>query len=381
MTSVTGLTEKHKVRTTIWPKENSASTRLKTKNNRNIQRSLAPSLSLRSFMEDHKDILDFSVMAEKNRYYFVCSVVSFIKEHYTRKIDFFFHHLSGVIGQESTFKLTGAPYQYGRGTNDYQTIACHSAIVPGFIQKNKDNKEHFANRYFVKVLNSTVELPKEVNEIDRVLEEFDKQKYDEETEKTLSIREYCIKLLERVSFAKLTPHAAMDQLFEAYRIRFTLIQTNQQQQLSTLFKQFKQLISLLEADINLFSVKSERLRLKYKEKRELLESIKEAIESCDKASPLMSLKNLHLKLCDMNLDKDIKSIAALEKLSQSFWALRTTIKIVFIAKRSIFSLCQDRNLSTSYLEMMLKIPKDLATKDFDKKCLKASYQLGQQIFQ
>ncbi|WP_284498406.1 hypothetical protein [Legionella maioricensis] len=127
----------------------------------------------------------------------------YVIEHANRRVDLFFYTLiayykTGVI---PTYGHTDLQHGRGRTIRGYKTIteACHSSFTPSLLDKtiyqNEGGKEKhkslLSGTHLMDSLNSTVELPPFMNDLDDVLESKCKQK--------------CLEILWEVSLGKINP--------------------------------------------------------------------------------------------------------------------------------------------------------------------------------
>lgn len=110
----------------------------------------------------------------------------YIKEHAARRVDLFFYTLVAYFNTETQPALGSTRLQHGVGRHSPDffrlTAACHSSLSPGIldetIQQNHDDstpsydidKSILSHTHFMDNLNSTVELPMFVNDLDHELE-------------------------------------------------------------------------------------------------------------------------------------------------------------------------------------------------------------------
>lgn len=100
---------------------------------------------------------------------------SLIIEHASRRVDFFFLSLLFFYNKNATIKLDqtegkGRKLQAVHGTSEYKTQACHSAIASNYLALSITGSNIPIPDHLAKILNSTVELPKRVNDFDGKLE-------------------------------------------------------------------------------------------------------------------------------------------------------------------------------------------------------------------
>lgn len=113
-----------------------------------------------------------------------------IIEHAARRVDLFFYTLIAYHNKDHTPELGATRLQHGMGRRSGEfvklTEACHSSLSPSLLDKTiKDShsdeektpsyaikKSILSNTHFLDSLNSTVELPHFVNELDDELENF-----------------------------------------------------------------------------------------------------------------------------------------------------------------------------------------------------------------
>ncbi len=98
-----------------------------------------------------------------------------IIEHASRRVDFFFLSLLFFYNKSATIQLgqtqgNGRKLQNVHGTADYNTEACHSAIASNFIARSPNGANILIPNHLAQILNTTVELPKSVNNFDHNLE-------------------------------------------------------------------------------------------------------------------------------------------------------------------------------------------------------------------
>ncbi|MBA2651548.1 MAG: hypothetical protein H0U73_04690, partial [Tatlockia sp.] len=96
-------------------------------------------------------------------------------EHASRRVDFFFLSLLFFYNKSATIQLEqtegrGRQLQGVHGNAEYKTQACHSAIASNFIAYSSMGGNIAIPDHFAQILNTTVELPKSVNQFDQKLE-------------------------------------------------------------------------------------------------------------------------------------------------------------------------------------------------------------------
>ncbi|PWY55110.1 hypothetical protein DGG96_13080 [Legionella qingyii] len=126
-----------------------------------------------------------------------------IIEHANRRVDLFFYTLIAYYktGILPIFGHTTLQHGKGRTTRKNITIseACHSSFTPSLLdrtiyQNNKNGEKHkslLSDTHLMENLNSTVELPPFVNDLDDLLE--------------YACREQCLTILRDVSLAAINP--------------------------------------------------------------------------------------------------------------------------------------------------------------------------------
>lgn len=121
-----------------------------------------------------------------------------IIEHANRRVDLFFYTLIAYYATNAIPVEAHTLLQHGRGRtlgkDENVTQACHSSLVPSFVDqsmKKGKRKSLLSNTHFLESLNSTVELPYFVNAFDDFLEEI--------------CRPASMAILRKVSVGKLNP--------------------------------------------------------------------------------------------------------------------------------------------------------------------------------
>lgn len=125
-----------------------------------------------------------------------------IIEHANRRVDLFFYTLIAYYKTCFFPTYTQTTLQYGRGRtidDGCITEACHSSFTPSLldntIYQNKETGEKLksllSNTHFLDNLNSTVELPSFVNDLDDVLEN--------------TCRPQCLEIIRRTSIGEINP--------------------------------------------------------------------------------------------------------------------------------------------------------------------------------
>lgn len=88
-----------------------------------------------------------------------------IQEHAARRVDLFFYLLVAVYKEQFNLIKENTVKQHGQGSIKKGTHACHSSLFP-----NTNLSPLFFKTHFYESLNSTVELPKIVNDFDGCIE-------------------------------------------------------------------------------------------------------------------------------------------------------------------------------------------------------------------
>ncbi|KTD54294.1 hypothetical protein Lsai_3116 [Legionella sainthelensi] len=125
-----------------------------------------------------------------------------IIEHANRRVDLFFYTLIAYYKTSFFPTYTQTTLQYGKGRtidDGCITEACHSSFTPSLldniIYRNKETGEKLksllSNTHLLDNLNSTVELPSFVNDLDDVLEN--------------TCRPQCLEIIRRTSIGEINP--------------------------------------------------------------------------------------------------------------------------------------------------------------------------------
>lgn len=100
-----------------------------------------------------------------------------ITEHARRRVDLFFYLLTAYYNKGFTPTEGHTTLQHGRGRNtnrhDSITQACHSSLIPALVDEliyDTQQKSVLCGTHFMDSLNTTVELPVFVNDLDNALE-------------------------------------------------------------------------------------------------------------------------------------------------------------------------------------------------------------------
>lgn len=135
-----------------------------------------------------------------------------IIEHANRRVDLFFYTLIAYYktGILPTYGHTSLQHGRGRTTRSNTSIseACHSSLTPSLLdrtiyQNGKTGEKHkslLSNTHLMESLNSTVELPPFVNDLDDLLEN--------------ACREKCLVILREVSLGTINPVAGLTQFLQ-----------------------------------------------------------------------------------------------------------------------------------------------------------------------
>ncbi|CAM2954659.1 Uncharacterised protein [Legionella steigerwaltii] len=135
-----------------------------------------------------------------------------IIEHANRRVDLFFYTLIAYYktGIVPTYGHTSLQHGKGRTTRKNISIseACHSSLTPSLLDKtifqnSKTGEKHkslLSDTHFMDSLNSTVELPPFVNDLDDLLEN--------------SCREQCMSILRAVSLGITNPITGLAQFLQ-----------------------------------------------------------------------------------------------------------------------------------------------------------------------
>jgi hypothetical protein len=128
-----------------------------------------------------------------------------IVEHANRRVDLFFYTLIAYYGT-NLFPALGQTYlQHGRGRHGTHNLliteACHSSFLPSLVDEtiyhNKANGKKYrcqlSDTHFLDSLSTTVELPRVVNQLDAILEEY------------LQCRKHCLAILRCVTLGAMNP--------------------------------------------------------------------------------------------------------------------------------------------------------------------------------
>jgi len=125
-----------------------------------------------------------------------------IVEHAERRVDLFFYTLVACYGSGVTYTLGRTTLQHGKGRSaaSNNTQGCHSSFTPflakgvsGSSQLFSYNSTLLSDTHFMDNLNSTVELPSYVNQLDHVLEN------------NFYCRKKCLEIINLVSHKKIDP--------------------------------------------------------------------------------------------------------------------------------------------------------------------------------
>ena len=161
-----------------------------------------------------------------------------IIEHANRRVDLFFYTLIAYYKTGISPTNGHTSLQHGRGRTLFRedkesnlTQACHSSFTPALLDKTIYQKNRFGERHksllsgthLMDSLNSTVELPPFVNELDDVLEHMCRQK--------------SLELIGRVSLGTLTPIEGLEVFLKMMRDALTeLKQSAEKRQQSSLLQ-------------------------------------------------------------------------------------------------------------------------------------------------
>ena len=159
----------------------------------------------------------------------------FVVEHANRRVDLFFYTLIAYYktGVLPTYGHTDLQHGRGRNIKGYKTIteACHSSFTPSLVDEtiyqNKGGKEKnkslLSGTHLLDSLNSTVELPPFMNDLDDVLESKCRQK--------------SLEILGNVSLGKINPVEGLTVFLKMMQdVLNDLKQEVQQQSTSPLLK-------------------------------------------------------------------------------------------------------------------------------------------------
>ena len=156
-----------------------------------------------------------------------------IIEHAARRVDLFFYLLVAVYATNVTVSKDSTVEQYGKGSHENGTQACHSSLFPNikitpppsqqansswwsyFTNVQTKPLRSFSDSYFKKELNSTVELPGIVNNFDGHLEGRSKQ--------TIYTQE-CLNIVNRVAKAEIDPKEGMNAFLKIMQAFFMHIE-------------------------------------------------------------------------------------------------------------------------------------------------------------
>jgi hypothetical protein len=140
-----------------------------------------------------------------------------IIEHSSRRVDLFFYTLIAYYKTKTTPKQGHTQLQHGFGrnliNNKNVTQGCHSSFLPSLIE-NSDNSGLLSGNHFMDSLNSTVELPPYVNELDN------------EFENTCFGRKKSLEILTQVAQGKLDPIQGLNQFLIMMDTIFNEIEAN-----------------------------------------------------------------------------------------------------------------------------------------------------------
>ncbi|MGM9454893.1 hypothetical protein ACTAZI_16325 [Legionella bozemanae] len=149
----------------------------------------------------HHDQNALLVMSKKN-----------IIEHANRRIDLFFYTLIAYYKTEILPIYGHTTLQHGRGrttrSNTSVSEACHSSLTPSLVdttiyqnsQTGEKHKSLLSDTHFMDSLNSTVELPPFVNDLDDLLEN--------------ALREKSLTILREVSLGIINPITGLTQFLQ-----------------------------------------------------------------------------------------------------------------------------------------------------------------------
>jgi len=177
----------------------------------NYEENLTSSLLLGYEVEETKsEDSEDSLISEIDPFEYLECIKDKILEHAEKRVDLFFYMLCAYYNQNANPVLGKTRLQHGKGSsknNSPTTHACHSSFFPSIVddsifksEKVKESEEDLfykislvTNTHFMDSLNSTVELPAFINEIDCMLEE------------TFGCRKKAEKILQKVSEGRFNP--------------------------------------------------------------------------------------------------------------------------------------------------------------------------------
>lgn len=150
---------------------------------------------------------------------YLTKVSDLIKEHAARRVDLYFYLLVAVYKTHLNIAQGDTLLQHGKGSAANQTHACHSSLFPSLL-KIKKNKEPpillFSTVHFFNSLNSTLELPKFVNNLDSELEG--------KINNPSLFRKRSLDIMQQVANGEIDPVAGLEQFLQAIEKTFKILQ-------------------------------------------------------------------------------------------------------------------------------------------------------------
>lgn len=143
-----------------------------------------------------------------------------IIEHASRRVDLFFYTLIAYYQTKAHPKQGHTKLQHGSGrnlsNNKNITQGCHSSFLPSLIEDNDDKVDEglLSGTHFMDSLNSTVELPPYVNELDN------------EFENTCFGRKKSLEILGKVAQGEINPVQGLTQFLIMLDKIFNEIEAN-----------------------------------------------------------------------------------------------------------------------------------------------------------
>jgi hypothetical protein len=154
----------------------------------------------------------------------------YILEHASRKADIFFYLLVALYNCQLKLKQGPTVMQHGKGqkstTGQRLTNACHSNLFPNILV-NANDENIFAGLHLMNTMNSTVELPIFVNQLDSELEG--------KIQRPSLFRKKSFEILQTVSDGKLDPVDGFKQFLNLEKDALNILK-NQDSKKSYLYR-------------------------------------------------------------------------------------------------------------------------------------------------
>lgn len=137
-----------------------------------------------------------------------------IVEHAERRAQFFFYLLIAVYGKQVIVSKSSTILQHGRGSDEHGTQACHSSILTNVTLEpipsvwswfSASSTPSLQNTHLLESLNSTIELPRLVNDFDGHLEG--------RCQPTRFVKK-CLEILNKAAKSELDPLQGMHEFYK-----------------------------------------------------------------------------------------------------------------------------------------------------------------------